>query len=245
MIKKKNKKSEFNHFTNLSDKWWDSKGEFKILHTLTPIRIKYIKSVFFNGKQLTKNTNKIFDNTKILDLGCGGGLICEPLARLGANVTGIDFVKENILVATKHAKSSSLKINYLHQDVENLKLRKKYDIILIFELLEHLENWKNLIITISKYLSKDGIVVISTINRNLLSKALAIFMAENILKWVPKNTHEYSKLIKPEELISFLNKNKFKVIDSTGLMYNPLLFQWQLNKNRNKVNYFCCAKKTN
>ena len=244
MIKNTLKTSEFNHFETLADEWWDPDGKFKILHSLTPIRIKYIKNKLFEKKQLIKFSKKSLSNFNILDLGCGGGLVCEPLARLGANITGIDFVKQNIIAAKKHAKKLNTNIEYLHQNINNLKLKKKYDAVLILEVLEHIEDWKKIIINVKKLLKPGGKIIISTINRNFFSKLFAIFIAENILNWVPKKTHTYSKLIKPEELRSFLNKNKINVTDVTGLIFNPLSGQWMLDKNNCLINYFCTAIKS-
>ena len=245
MIKKTPKISEYNRFTNLANEWWKPFGKFKILHTLTPLRIKYIKSMFVNKNDNFKTSNKPLKNLDILDLGCGGGLVCEPLARLGANITGFDFVKQNIDIAKKHAKDSNLNIKYSHQNLNSFKLSSKYDAILILEVLEHIEDWKKIIINIKRLLKPKGKIIISTINRNFFSKLFAIFIAENILRWVPKETHTYSKLIKPEELKSFLNKNKINVTDITGLTFNPLSGKWILNKNNCLINYFCTAKKSN
>jgi len=245
MIKKTLKTSEFNHFETLANEWWDPDGKFKILHSLTPIRIKYIKKKLFEKKQIIKFSKKSLSNFNILDLGCGGGLVCEPLARLGINITGIDFVKQNIIAAKKHAKKSNTVIEYLHQDINSLKLKKKYDAVLILEVLEHIEDWKKIIINVKKLLNPEGKIIISTINRNFFSKLFAIFIAENILNWVPRKTHTYSKLIKPEELKPFLNKNKINVTDVTGLIFNPLSGQWMLDKNNYLINYFCTAIRSN
>ena len=238
MIKKNNKSQEFIHFTKLSEEWWNPEGKFKILHTLTPIRINYIKS-FLDKKNIS------FKNLKILDLGCGGGLVCEPLARLGASVTGIDFVSQNINVAKKHARESKLKIRYSQMDIKKISLKEKYDLILMFEILEHLDDWKNLIKKMKSLLKPKGILIVSTINRTLLAQILAIFVAENILNWVPKNTHNFKKLIKPEELIYHLKKNKFKVIDLTGLVFKPISAEWRLDKKNTKINYFCTGVRSN
>ena len=245
MIKKPHKSSEFNNFASYAKEWWDPFGNYKILHTLTPLRIKYIKSIFCDYSPNFKKTNKPFYNLDILDLGCGGGLVCEPLARLGANITGIDFVKQNIDIAKKHARDLNLNIKYLHQNLDTLKLTKKYDGILILEVLEHLDDWKKLIANIKNFLKPRGIIIISTINRNLLAKVFAIYVAENILKWIPKKTHTFEKFIKPKELTSFLNKNKINVIDVTGLVFKPISFEWYLDKNKHKINYFCTAVKSN
>ena len=237
MIKNTRKTSEFDHFTDLANEWWDQKGKFKILHSITPLRIKYIRNIIAGHSK--KN------NLEILDLGCGGGLVCEPLSRLGANVTGVDFVLSNIKVAKLHAKKSNLNIKYLHQDLNNLKIKKKYDLILMLEILEHIDNWEKLIKKVKKNLKSNGKIIISTINRNIYSQFFAIFMAEEILRWIPKKTHTYNKLIKPNELTYVLKKNKFDILDITGLTYKPISMEWSLNKNNYKINYFCSALNIN
>ena len=127
---------------------------------------------------------------EILDLGCGGGLVCESLAKLGCNVTGIDFVENNIKAAKLHASQNNLKINYYTQDIDGLSLKKKYDLIILFEVLEHIDNWDKTLLKIKKFLKKGGLIILSTINRNIVSNILAIKFAENVLRWVPKNTHD-------------------------------------------------------
>ena len=233
MSKKSSKINEFNHFSSIAAEWWLPKGHFKILHEITPLRISYILS-----KIDKKNVSKL----KILDLGCGGGLTCEPLARLKADVTGIDFIEENIKIAKNHAKKSKLNINYVVDDIDNLKDKKKYDIVLLLEIIEHLDDWKKLIKKIKKNIKPNGLIIISTINRNIFSKFFALFLAENILNWIPKKTHNYNKLIKPKELSNFLKKNDFEIKDITGMNYNPLLGQWKISKNNHLINYFCTAK---
>ena len=223
------KKSEFDHFSQLASEWWLKNGKFKILHEIQPIRIKYIQDVI-NKKKL--------DKMKILDLGCGGGLISEGLSKIGANVKGIDFVKDNINIARIHAKKSNLNIDYKMLDFENEKIRSKFDIIVIFEVLEHLSDWKSFITKIQSNLKSNGILIISTINKNLISKFLTIDLAENFLNWIPRNTHNYHKFIRPKELEFFLNQNNFKNISFKGLQYNPFKKKWILSENTN-VNYFC------
>ena len=225
----KSKKSEFNHFSELAAEWWSKDGKFKTLHDIQNIRIKYIQDTL-NKKKLNK--------VKILDIGCGGGLISEGLTKLGAEVTGIDFVKENIQVAKKHANQTFLKINYVVKDFEKEKLTSKYDVIIIFEVLEHLENWKFFLEKIKLNLKPSGVLIISTINRNLISKFLTIDLAENFLKWIPINTHNYHKFIKPEELKNCLINNNFKKIKFSGLHFNIFKKKWEI-RNNTKVNYFC------
>ncbi len=231
MMNIKSKNEEFAFFNQLSDEWWNENGKFKILHQIKSHRMSYI---------LDQLDNRNITNLKILDVGCGGGIICEPLARLGAKVTGIDFAPNNIMAAKIHSKKNKLKINYLNQDIEKSKLDEKFDIILMFEVLEHLDNWKKTIKNIKKNLNKNGLIIISTINRNLLSKIFAINIAENILNWIPKGTHDYNKLIKPEELKKILLKEKFNFNNIKGLVFNPLNREWKLSKNY-MINYFCTA----
>ena len=227
----KSKKSEFNHFSKLATEWWNKNGIFKTLHDIQPIRIKYIQDTL-NKKKLNK--------LKILDVGCGGGLVSEGIAKLGADVTGIDFIEENIRVAKKHAKQSKLEINYIVKDFEKERLTSKYDVIIIFEVLEHLENWKSFLEKIQKNLKPKGVLIASTINRNLISKFVTIDLAENLLKWIPLNTHNYYKFIKPEELKDNLTANNFKKIEFSGLSYNIFRQKWKMNNNK-KVNYFCSS----
>lgn len=227
----KSKKSEFNHFSKLATEWWNKNGIFKILHDIQLIRIKYIQDTL-NKKKLNK--------LKILDVGCGGGLVSEGIAKLGADVTGIDFIEENIRVAKKHAKQSKLEINYIVKDFEKERLTSKYDVIIIFEVLEHLENWMSFLEKIQKNLKPKGVLIASTINRNLISKFLTIDLAENLLKWIPLNTHNYYKFIKPEELKDNLTANNFKKIEFSGLSYNIFKQKWKMNNNK-KVNYFCSS----
>lgn len=236
MMKKTSQNSEFNHFKDLSKEWWLENGKFKILHTITPLRIEYIKD------KIGKNKNS-FKNLNILDLGCGGGLTCEPLSRLKGNVTGIDFVKDNINVAKEHARESELNIKYINQDLSSITLTEKYDLILMLEVIEHLDDWKGVIEKTLKFLKPKGKIIFSTINRTFFSKIFAIHMAENVLRWVPKKTHNFEKFIKPEELTEFLKRKKMKIIDTTGLIYNPIFRNWNFNKKKLNINYFCTAQK--
>jgi len=231
MMNIKLKKEEFALFNQLSDEWWNVNGKFKILHQIKRHRMTYI---------LDQINNRKIKNLKILDVGCGGGVICEPLARLGAEVTGIDFSPNNIKAAILHSKKNKLKINYICKDVEKSRIDEKFDIIIMFEVLEHLDNWKKTIKNIKKNLNKNGIVIISTINRNLISKIFAINIAENILNWVPKGTHDYNKLIKPEELKNTLSKENFHFNNIKGLIFDPFNMGWKLSKNYS-INYFCTA----
>ena len=231
-MKNEKKNTEFEHFSALANDWWSKNGKFKILHDIQPIRIKYILEAL-NKKNL--------NNTKILDIGCGGGLISEGLTKIGATVTGIDFIKENIKIAKIHAKKNNLKINYFVKNFEKEKITSKYDVIIILEVLEHLSNWEEFLKKIKFNLKKNGVLIISTINRNLKSKFLTLDIGENLLKIIPLNTHTFYKFIKPEELEQALSSNSFKNIKFKGLNYDALKFRWKLSENT-KVNYFCSCK---
>jgi len=235
MMRIKSKNEEFDLFNQLSEEWWNENGKFKILHQIKKHRITYIL------EQINKESIK---KLKILDVGCGGGIICEPLARLGANVTGIDFAPNNIKAAKIHSKKNKLNINYMYKDIEKSKIDEKFDVILMFEVLEHLDNWKKTIKKIKKNLNTNGTIIISTINRNLLSRLFAINIAENILNWIPKGTHDYNKLIKPEELKSTLSQENFHFKNIKGLVFDPLSREWKLSKNY-MINYFCTANLIN
>ena len=235
MMNIKSKNEEYALFNQLSDEWWNVNGKFKILHQIKSHRMTYI---------LDQINNRDIKNLKILDVGCGGGIICEPLARLGAKVTGIDFAPNNIKAAKIHSKKNKLRIKYVYNDIEKSNLDEKFDIILMFEVLEHLDNWKKTIKNIKKNLNKNGLIIISTINRNFFSKLLAINIAENILNWIPKGTHDYNKLIKPKELKKALSKENFYFDNIRGLVFDPINMEWKLSKNF-MINYFCTANLIN
>jgi len=231
-MKNEKKNTEFEHFSSLANDWWSKNGKFKILHEIQAIRIKYILETL-NKKNL--------NNTTVLDIGCGGGLVSEGLSKIGATVTGIDFIKENIKVAKMHAKKNNLEIDYFVKDFEKEKITSKYDVIIILEVLEHLNNWEEFIKKIKLSLNKNGTLIISTINRNLVSKFLTLDIGENLLKLIPLNTHTFYKFIKPEELEQVLSSNSFENIKFKGLTYNAIKLKWELSENT-KINYFCSCK---
>tara|TARA_B100001250_G_scaffold377502_1_gene366631 strand:- start:81 stop:782 length:702 start_codon:yes stop_codon:yes gene_type:complete len=231
-MKNQKKNTEFNHFSLLANDWWSKNGKFKILHEIQPIRIKYILEAL-NKKNL--------NNTTVLDIGCGGGLVSEGLSKIGATVTGIDFIKENIKVAKMHAKKNNLKINYFVKDFEKEKITSKYDVIIILEVLEHLNHWEKFVKKVKLSLKKNGTLIISTINRNLVSKFLTLDIGENLLKLIPLNTHTFYKFIQPEELEQVLSSNRFENIKFKGLTYDALKLKWKLSENT-KINYFCSCK---
>jgi 2-polyprenyl-6-hydroxyphenyl methylase/3-demethylubiquinone-9 3-methyltransferase len=192
--------------------------------------------------EIDKNKKFPLKNLKILDIGCGGGLISEPMYRLGANVTGIDASDKNIQVAKMHAKKNELKIKYLNSVPENLDEQNKFDIILNLEVIEHVENLDLYLSSCFKLLKKNGIMFTATINRTLTSYIKAIVGAEYILRWLPIGTHDWNKFVKPEELEKKLTDLNFLINDVTGLSYNPILQEWKKTKDMS-VNYIITAKK--
>ena len=235
-------KEEIQKFSNLSDEWWDVKGKFKPLHMFNPIRIEYIKEKIRNHFEINDKNKKHFKDLKILDIGCGGGLISEPMARLGSSVTGIDASYKNIQVAKAHSKKSNLKIRYLNKSPEQLDEIEKFDVILNLEIVEHVEDVDLYISSCFNLLKKNGIMFTATINRTLTSYIKAIVGAEYILRWLPIGTHDWSKFLKPEELEKKLIERKFKTLDIKGLNYNPILNRWKRTENLS-VNYIICSKK--
>ena len=229
-------KDEIQKFSKLANEWWDVNGKFKPLHMFNPIRIEYILDEITQHFRLDKKKNHFLKNLEILDIGCGGGLISEPMARLGGNVTGIDAAEKNIKVASIHSKKSNLKINYINKSPEQLKEKEKYDIILNLEIVEHVDNLDLYLQSCFNLLKKNGIMFTATINRTFMSYIKAIVGAEYILRWLPIGTHDWNKFIKPEELEEILTKEKFSTIDVKGLKFNPFLKKWK-RSNDLSVNY--------
>jgi len=235
-------KDEINKFSKIADEWWDINGKFKPLHAFNPIRIEYILNVTSNYFKIDKNKKFPLKNLKILDIGCGGGLISEPMSRLGADVTGIDASDKNIQVAKLHAKKNNLNINYLNTVPENLKLQNKFDIILNLEVVEHVENLDLYLSSCFSLLKQRRIMLTATINRTLTSYIKAIVGAEYILRWLPIGTHDWNKFIKPEELEKKLTDLNFSITNLTGLSYNPIFQEWKKTKDMS-VNYIITAEK--
>ena len=236
-------KEEIQKFSILADEWWDVNGKFKPLHMFNPIRIEYIKEKIKSHFNIEDNKIDYLKNLNILDIGCGGGLISEPMARLGGSVTGIDASLKNIKVAELHSKNSKLKIRYLNKSPEQLKEFEKFDIILNLEIVEHVANVDLYIDSCQKLLKKNGLMFTATINRSFSSYLKAIIGAEYILRWLPIGTHDWNKFLKPEELEKVLISKKFKTIDIKGLEFNPILRKWKRSNNLS-VNYIICSTKS-
>jgi len=234
-------KKEIEKFSKMATEWWDPKGKFKPLHKFNPIRIKYIKENIINDFKL-KNKTKPLDKIDILDIGCGGGLLSEPMQRLGASVTGIDASIKNIKIAKLHAKKNKLKINYLCSSPEKLKINKKFDVILNMEIVEHVEDIEFFLNSCSKLLKRNGLMFVATINKTLKSYMFAIVGAEYILKWLPIGTHEWEKFVKPEDLKNILKKNNLVLNSLDGMNFNIIKDEWNISKDIS-VNYIAKFKK--
>jgi len=228
-------KKEIEKFSRIAEEWWNPNGKFKPLHNFNPIRIKYIKDNIIKDFNI-KSSNKPFKNIKILDIGCGGGLLSEPMCRLGASVVGIDASKKNIEVAKFHAKKSGLKIDYRVASPEKLKTKVKFDVILNMEIVEHVENINFFINESSKLLKKNGVMFIATLNKTLKSYVFAILGAEYILKWLPIGTHDWEKFVKPEDLINISKQNNLILKKLNGMQFNILNNSWKVSDDTS-VNY--------
>ena len=228
-------KTEINKFDKLAAEWWNPEGNFKPLHKFNPIRIKYIKENIINNFKL-KNKSKPLSGIKILDIGCGGGLLSEPMSRMGANVTGIDASDKNIKIAKLHSKKNKLKINYLCSSPEKLKIEKKFDVILNMEIVEHVEDVDFFLKSCSKLLKKNGLMFVATINKTLKSYVFAIVGAEYVLRWLPIGTHEWEKFVKPEDLKKILMKYDLSLNKLEGMNFNIFKDEWSISKDLS-VNY--------
>ena len=228
-------KTEIEKFSNMADEWWDPHGKFKPLHKFNPIRIKYIKENIIRQFKI-KNKNKPLSGINILDIGCGGGLLSEPMCRLGADVTGIDASIKNIKISKLHAKKDNLKINYICSSPEKLKISKKFDVILNMEIVEHVEDISFFLKSCSKLLNKNGLMFVATINKTLKSYVFAIVGAEYVLRWLPIGTHDWEKFVKPEELKEILSKNNLFLKKLDGMHFNIIKDEWSIT-NDLSINY--------
>ena len=228
-------KKEIEKFSRMASEWWDPKGKFKPLHKFNPIRIKYIKENIINNFKI-KNKIKPLRGVNILDIGCGGGLLSEPMQRMGANVTGIDASTKNIKIAKLHAKKNKLNINYLCTSPEKLRINKKFDVILNMEIVEHVEDIQFFLESCSKLLKKNGIMFVATINKTLKSYMFAIIGAEYVLRWLPIGTHEWEKFVNPDDLKNILKKNNLTLSRLDGMNFNIIKDEWKISKDLS-INY--------
>jgi len=234
-------KLEIAKFSKIAAEWWSPNGKFKPLHKFNPIRIKYLKENIIEHFKL-KQTNSPLKGLNILDIGCGGGLLSEPITRLGAKVTAIDASKKNIQIAKFHAKKNNLKINYLCSSPEKLNLNKKFDVVLNMEIVEHVEDLNFFIKKSSNLLKKNGLMFIATLNKTFKSYMFAIIGAEYVLRWLPIGTHDWEKFVEPNNLISLAMNSNLKLKKLSGMKFNPITDKWSLSNDKS-VNYIAKFKK--
>ena len=228
-------KKEIEKFTKIAEEWWDPQGKFKPLHKFNPIRISYIKKNIINTFKLNQKI-KPLKKVKILDIGCGGGLLSEPLSRLGAEVVGIDASDRNIKIAKSHAIKSNLDIKYLCSSPENFNSKTKFDVVLNMEIVEHVQDVDFFLKSCAKLLKKNGIMFVATLNKTLKSYLFAIVGAEYVLRWLPIGTHEWDKFVKPNDLVDILKKYDLKLDSLDGMKFNPIKNEWNISSDTS-VNY--------
>lgn len=228
---------EISKFAPLAHKWWEPSGPFQALHAINIPRVKYIRDNLCHSFDIDYNANKPLSGISIIDVGCGGGLTAEPMARLGAKVTAIDAEKDTIKAAKFHADKSQLLINYRHGKVEQiLASKEKFDCVIALEIIEHVSDLGSFLEKLCELLLPSGVIFISTLNRTLTSYFLGIVLAERILSWVPNDMHDWSKFVRPSELINPLRHHGVQIKDISGLSYNPINGDWFVSKKL-KVNY--------
>jgi 2-polyprenyl-6-hydroxyphenyl methylase / 3-demethylubiquinone-9 3-methyltransferase len=235
--------AEVEKFSKMAAEWWNPKGKFGVLHVFNPVRLTYIKEQVCARFGLDPLVERPFEGFRFLDIGCGGGLLCEPMARLGALVVGVDPSEKNIKTASVHAAEQGLAIDYRVGVAEDLnEAGEKFDVILNMEVIEHVALPQNFIKNCVEMLKPNGLMFVATLNRTLKSFALAIVGAEYVLRWLPKGTHEWEKFIKPEELRGWLAGNGAVVKAETGVVYHPIGREWKRAKDM-EVNYMLVAQK--
>lgn len=236
--------SEIAKFEAMAEEWWDPEGKFKPLHMLNPCRLDYIVAQI--GAQFGRNTTapRAFEGLRILDIGCGGGLLCEPMARLGAEVVGADAAPRNIPVASIHAEKMGLDIDYRVTTAEALaEAGEAFDAVLNMEVVEHVADPQVYLDACAALVKPGGITITSTINRNPKSYMMAIVGAEYVMRWLPKGTHEWSKFITPDELFAILETAGLEPVDRKGFVFNPLGWSWSLSSRDLSVNYVTASVK--
>jgi 2-polyprenyl-6-hydroxyphenyl methylase/3-demethylubiquinone-9 3-methyltransferase len=226
---------EIAHFEELGEDWWDLSGPMRALHAINPLRVSYIRDAIAK--------HGAFEGARILDIGCGGGILCEPLARMGAEMTGIDPAAGNIDIARAHAAPQNLAINYRADTAEALVAEgASFDAVLAMEVIEHVPDQAAFVATACALVRPGGLLIMSTLDRTLKSFALAIVGAEYVLRWLPKGTHKWERFVTPDELARMMRGSGMGVIDRAGIVYNPLAGKWRLSSDTD-VNYMLVADK--
>lgn len=234
---------EVARFAAMADQWWDPKGKFKPLHKFNPVRLAYIRSQIIDHFRLEGTKRAPFEGLKVLDIGCGGGLLCEPMTRLGATVSGVDAAERNIRVAQIHAEQSGLQIDYRATTSETMAAAgEQYDVVLNMEVVEHVADVPLYLKSCADLVKPGGLMFVATINRTAKAFAFAIVGAEYVLRWLPKGTHSYNKFITPEEITAQLTRNGMQIKDKTGVTFSPLQDEWRKSRDM-AVNYMLLAEK--
>jgi 2-polyprenyl-6-hydroxyphenyl methylase / 3-demethylubiquinone-9 3-methyltransferase len=235
---------EVARFSALAAEWWDPKGKFGVLHKFNPVRLAYIREKLCAHFGLDEKLAHPFKGLRILDIGCGGGLICEPMARLGATIVGVDASQKNINTASVHAREQGLTIDYRATTAEALRADgETFDVVLNMEVVEHVADVDSFVADCAAMVKPGGLMVIATINRTAKAFFMAIIGAERLLRWLPVGTHQYEKLVKPEELASALAPTGMAIIDKAGVAFNPLEDRWKRVPNDLDVNYMVLAER--
>lgn len=236
--------SEIAKFEAMAAEWWDPNGKFKPLHMLNPCRLDYITSQIAAEFDRDLSHAKAFDGLRLLDIGCGGGLLAEPMSRLGADVVGADAAARNIPVAQVHAEQSGLTIDYRHTTAEDMAAAgEQFDVVLNMEVVEHVADPLSYLTACRQLLKPGGLHICSTINRNPKSYMMAIIGAEHVMRWLPKGTHEWSKFITPDELFELMRNAGLDPVDRKGFIFNPLTWTWKLSDTDLSVNYVTASLK--
>lgn len=236
--------SEVAKFEAMAAEWWDLNGKFKPLHMLNPCRLDYITSQIAAEFDRDLNSDAPFKGLRILDIGCGGGLLAEPMARLGAEVVGADAAERNIPVAQVHAEQSGLDIDYRFTTAEAMAEKgEQFDVVLNMEVVEHVADPLGYLTACQQLLKPGGLMVCSTINRNPKSYVMAIIGAEHVMRWLPKGTHEWSKFITPDELFGLISNAGLEPVDRKGFVFNPIAWSWSLSDRDLSVNYVTASIK--
>ncbi|MEP3629888.1 MAG: bifunctional 2-polyprenyl-6-hydroxyphenol methylase/3-demethylubiquinol 3-O-methyltransferase UbiG, partial [Hyphomicrobiales bacterium] len=223
--------AEVARFSAIAAEWWSPTGKFRPLHKFNPVRLSYIKERVCQHFEIDASKPKPFEGLRILDIGCGGGLLCEPMARLGAEIVGADASEINIEVAKIHAEQTGVTVDYRATTSEDLAAAgEQFDIILNMEVVEHVADVDLFMASCCEMVKPGGLMFMATINRTAKARMLAIFMAEKVLRWLPVGTHEFEKLVKPEELEEAFAKGSMSLLDESGVTYNPILDRWSKSK---------------
>lgn len=233
--------SEVAKFSKLSEEWWDPRGKMAPLHKINPLRLTYIRDAACRKFDRNVRSLNCLSGLRMLDIGCGAGLLCEPFTRLGAQVIGIDPSATNIAAAKLHAEKGHLSIDYRCTTIEDMDKRERFDIVLAMEVVEHVVDVGAFLDRCASMLKPGGLMVVSTLNRNWKSFALGIVAAEYVLRWLPRGTHQWDKFVTPDELAHHLSRNKLEITEQSGVVYNPLGDRWTLSSDMD-VNYMVVAE---